>query len=124
MGVVETQWPQVNPAGKPGIEFPDIESSTSVRESGEFLFSYEENNLKARGLFTSPEFFDVFSFKIVQGDKQYILSDKNSVVITEDLAQLLGSNNAIGKTIKLNGNDSSRFQDLGMTQNSLFSSIL
>jgi putative ABC transport system permease protein len=87
------------------IEFPEIESSTSVRESGEFLFSYEENNLKARGFFISPEFFDVFSFKIVQGDKQYILSDKNSVVITEDLAtRLLGSiDNAIGKTIKLNG---------------------
>ncbi len=87
------------------IEFPEIESSTSVKESGEFLFSYEENNLKARGLFTSPEFFDVFSFQIVQGDKQYILSDKNSVVITEDLAtRLLGStDNAIGKTIKLNG---------------------
>jgi ABC-type antimicrobial peptide transport system permease subunit len=87
------------------IEFPEIESSTSVRESGEFLFSYEENNLKARGLFTSPDFFDVFSFQIVQGDKRYILADKNSVVITEDLAtRLLGSiDNAIGKTIKLNG---------------------
>src|SRR5680860_542445 len=62
-------------------EFPEIESSTSVRESDELLFSYEENNLKAKGLFASPEFFDVFSFGLVQGNKGNILSNKNSVVI-------------------------------------------
>ena len=86
-------------------EFPEIEHSTSVRESGEILLSCEENNIKTRGLYTSPEFFDVFSFQIVQGDKRYILADKNSVVISEDLAaRLLGSmENAIGKTVKLNG---------------------
>jgi ABC-type antimicrobial peptide transport system permease subunit len=87
-------------------EFPEIETSTSVRESDELLFSSEENNIKAQGLFTSPAFFDVFSFQLVQGDKRNLLSNKNSVVLSEDLAtRLFGStDNVIGKTVKIYGN--------------------
>ena len=87
-------------------ELPEIENSTSVRASRELLFSYEENNLKAQGLFTSPEFFDVFSFPLVHGDKRNLLSDKNSVVLSEDLAmRLFGSvDNVMGKTVQLYGN--------------------
>ena len=86
-------------------EFPEIKNSTSVRESKELLFSYEENNFKVKGLFTGTEFFEVFSFQLVQGDKRNILSNKNSVVLSEDLATKLfgGMVNIIGKTVMLNG---------------------
>ncbi len=98
-------------------EFPEIESSTSVRESDELLFSYEDNNLKAKGFFASPEFFDVFSFGLVQGNKGNILSNKNSVVISRDLAvRLLGTtDNAIGKTVELF--DEKPFTVTGILQN-------
>ncbi len=86
-------------------EFPEIESGTSVRGSVEFLFSHEEKNLKAKGLFASPEFFDVFSFELSQGHKRNVLSSKSSVLLSEDLAtKLLGdTHNAIGKIVRFNG---------------------
>ena len=74
-------------------EFPEIEKSTGVRETAEFLFSHEENQPEGPGTsYADPEFFDVFSFQPVEGDKRNILSNKNSVVLSEDMAtRLLGS---------------------------------
>lgn len=86
-------------------EFPEIEYSTSVRETGELLLSLEQTNLKAYGLFASTEFFDVFSFKLVQGDNKTVLGDKNSIVLSEDLATKFFGNtrNVVGKVVQLYG---------------------
>ncbi|BFP42799.1 ABC transporter permease [Flavobacteriaceae bacterium GF1] len=86
-------------------EFPEVEHSTSVRETDEMVLSFEKNNLKANGLFTDKEFFDVFSFPLVQGNKRNILSNRNSIVVSEVLAKRLftGTENALGKSVKLFG---------------------
>ncbi|WP_340066604.1 ABC transporter permease [Ascidiimonas aurantiaca] len=84
-------------------EFPEIQNSTSVKTIKDLLFSYKDIHLKAHGLFTDPSFFDVFTFKLAQGDKKNILPTKNSVLLSEALAtRLFGStNNVIGKVIQL-----------------------
>ncbi len=86
-------------------EFPEIEHSTSVRETRELLFSKEETNFKARGLFANREFFNVFSFPLLQGNSATILGDKNSIVISEDLAKRFfgQTDNVIGETLELDG---------------------
>jgi ABC-type antimicrobial peptide transport system permease subunit len=86
-------------------EFPEIVHSTSVRETRELLFSREETKFKARGLFANAEFFNVFSFPLLQGISATILGDKNSIVISEDLAQRFfgQTDNVIGETLELNG---------------------
>ena len=86
-------------------EFPEVEHSTSVRKTNEQVLSFEKNNLKANGLFSNKEFFDVFSFPLVQGDKSDILSNKNAIVVSEVLAKRLfaGTENVIGKSVKLFG---------------------
>jgi ABC-type antimicrobial peptide transport system permease subunit len=84
-------------------EIPEIESGTSVRQTEELLLSVEETDFKTTGLFASEEFFDVFSFKLIQGDKKTVLADKNSIVISQDLAtRLFGTtSNVIGKVVQL-----------------------
>lgn len=49
-------------------------------------------------------FFFVFSFPLLSGDAKSVLTQRNAVVITEDMAKkYFGSSNAVGKIISING---------------------
>jgi putative ABC transport system permease protein len=51
--------------------------------------------------FAEPEFFDVFNFPLVQGDKTTALKEPNSAIITRQIAKkYFGNENAIGKIIR------------------------
>lgn len=53
--------------------------------------------------FTEPEFFDIFNFPLVKGDKRTALKDPNAALITEKTAiKYFGTADAIGKTIQVN----------------------
>jgi hypothetical protein len=87
-------------------EFPEIQYSTSVRETNEINLTFENTYLKAIGLYAGEEFFEVFSFPLLEGDKNTILRNKNSIVLSKDVAiMLFGSfSAAAGKTITLGKN--------------------
>lgn len=52
--------------------------------------------------FTEPEFFDIFNFPLVQGDKKTVLSEPNTAIITQKTAEkYFGKENPLGKTISL-----------------------
>lgn len=54
--------------------------------------------------FVSSNFFEVFSFKLLQGDKSSVIDAPGKVAISESYArQLFGEESAIGKEIKLSG---------------------
>lgn len=57
-------------------------------------------------LATEPSFFDFFPLKFIKGEQATGLTDPSSVVITEDFAKkFFGSQDPIGKVIKINKND-------------------
>lgn len=59
-------------------------------------FSEEENVA-----FAEPEFFDIFNFPLVTGDKQTMLSEPNTAIITQHIAnKYFGTENAVGKIIR------------------------
>ncbi|MEM9143125.1 MAG: ABC transporter permease [Bacteroidota bacterium] len=82
-------------------EFPEIQHSTGVRETGELLLSREETHFRVEGLFVGEAFFDVFSFPLLQGSHGNVLKDKNAIAISEDLAiRFFGqTENVLGKTL-------------------------
>lgn len=86
------------------IEMPEVEyavTNTFDRIIPEVL-SVEDNDIKADGLYAGADFFKLFSFELLQGNRDQVLSDKKSIVITEGLAtRLFGTTeNVIGKTIE------------------------
>lgn len=52
--------------------------------------------------FTEPEFFEIFNYQLLQGDKRTALSEPNTAIITERAAKkYFGDENPINKTFKL-----------------------
>lgn len=88
-------------------EMPEIEYASSVIQSSWFpkfiLSATEDANLKAVGQFVGKDYFNVFSFGLTQGDENQVLSDKNAIVISDELALKLfnTTQNVLGKIISL-----------------------
>ncbi len=52
--------------------------------------------------FAEPEFFDIFNYPLLQGDKKTVLSEPNTAILTERAAKrFFGDENPINKTFKL-----------------------
>lgn len=88
-------------------EIPEVENAVSVNyfENG-FLgagvATHGEKNIKVQGAFASKELFNVFSYKLIEGNKESVLANKTGVVISEKLAKNLynTTENLIGRPLK------------------------
>ena len=83
-------------------DIPGIEKVVRIHNSlyGDAL--YKEKNIKLDGFFADPEFFEVFNFPLLQGNNKTLLSNPNSIVLTETEAKkIFGDKNAMGETITL-----------------------
>ena len=82
------------------VRFFDLESeSVSIKNP--------DNNVVIRQsgfFFTDPEIFQVFDINLVRGDVNQVLSEPNSVVITEEMAGIyFGNEDPMGKTFHFEG---------------------
>ncbi len=76
-------------------DFVRVVSGTHVIRKGSETFNQEI-------FFVDDNFFSVFSFPLVNGDPKKVLSNMNSMVLTEDAAtKYFGTTNVIGKTLEL-----------------------
>jgi putative ABC transport system permease protein len=84
-------------------EMSEIEyavSSSAIDK--EFILSASDLHVRAAGLFGSKDFFKMFSYPLVEGDKNKVLLDKNSIVISEAKARaIFNTNDIVGKTIEV-----------------------
>lgn len=88
-------------------EFPEVEDATiSMSHWGgiEGLVSAGDHYFKAKEYFVAENFFKIFSFDLVYGTRENVLSDRYAVVISEDLAIKLFQDPAssIGQTVEWN----------------------
>lgn len=68
-------------------EVPEVELATAVYEFDNYArLETEEKKLSASGIMASTDFFKVFTYPLLSGDKNTVLDDTNSVVISRDLA--------------------------------------
>jgi putative ABC transport system permease protein len=85
-------------------EMPEVESAASVYEvhlQGKPNLSFNDKKIKANCLFVSKDFFNIFSYNLIEGDANQVLRDKSYIVISEELAMKLfnSTTNVIGKMI-------------------------
>lgn len=84
-------------------QFPEVEYATTESWTAPYTLSYKQTNIKALGQYAGEDYFNVFSYELLQGDKNEVLRDKSSVVISDDLAiKLFGTTvDVVGKTVDL-----------------------
>jgi predicted permease len=86
-------------------QMPEVEFAAAVAPAAwfqRFTLTVGEKNIKAVGQYVGKDYFNIFSFKLLEGEKNKVLADKNSIVISEDLAKRLFSSttNIIGKPVQ------------------------
>ena len=86
-------------------EMPEVEYAAALAPPEwypPFTLTVGEKNLKASGQYAGKDYFQIFSFRLIDGKKGQALGDKNSIVISDRLAMKLfnRTDNLIGKTIR------------------------
>jgi len=68
----------------------------------QYTLSAGDQNIKASGQYAGKDYFNIFSFKLVEGDKNSVLNDNSSIVISRELSmKLFGkTENVIGKPLR------------------------
>lgn len=91
-------------------DIPEFEQVTKILPTEPFAVANRNNSkavtsfLQDNLLVAEENFFDVFSFQMLQGDPSTALSEPYKVVLTEQIAfKYFGEENALGKTLHLKG---------------------
>jgi predicted permease len=88
------------------IDFPEVQWAVGITPPdwfGNFSLTEGSNYQKARGQYVGKDFFNVFTYPLIEGNASEVLADKNSIAISENLAQKLfhSTQNVIGKTLEV-----------------------
>jgi putative ABC transport system permease protein len=92
-------------------ETPEVEYAASVIPVSWFnkkgIIANENKMISVNAQFAGKDFFNIFSYRLIEGDKNYLLSDKYSVVISKKTAVELfnTTENILGKTLIWNQKD-------------------
>jgi putative ABC transport system permease protein len=84
------------------IKVPEIEKVTAMTNySRNSTFSNGSKVLKQKGKFVSEDYFDMFSFNILEGNASKALDAPNQIAISREMAELFfeNSKSAIGQTL-------------------------
>ncbi len=91
-------------------EFPEVEEVTRLLKMPgmeRVLFKYQESGNQKRfyekdGYYVDPTFFKLFTYPFVNGSAETVLSEPNSIAISETLAnKLFGNGNPMNKSITM-----------------------
>jgi len=87
--------------------YPEVEATSRVSDVNSFLFTANNKTLTGiQGDFVDPSFLQMFTFPLVEGNKNGQLKNVYSISITQNLAKkLFGNEEAIGKIIRIDSVD-------------------
>ena len=83
-------------------EVPEIKYAATTTWIDATTLTVDDLNIKADGYHVGADYFNIFSYGLVQGDPDKVLADKSSIVISEELAHSLfkSSQDVIGRTVE------------------------
>lgn len=84
-------------------DFPEVEHAATITWISPMTVSAGDHNVKADGFSVGADFFRLFSYPLLQGQPDQVLTDKLSIVISESLARRLfrDATQAVGKVVEV-----------------------
>jgi ABC-type antimicrobial peptide transport system permease subunit len=90
-------------------KLPQVKNAVTTTQRRPQVLSVGDLKLKKQGYTVSEHFFDMFSWKFIQGNAATALPDPNSIVLTESCARaLFGSDDPMNKIVKVNNEDNAK----------------
>jgi len=85
-------------------EYPDMSKKAVRVMPDNDLFTYNHIGYNERNvLITDKDFFELFDFPLIRGDRQTVLNEPRSIVLTASSAKkYFGNEDPIGKTVQMN----------------------
>ena len=71
---------------------PEVEYASALAPAAwwpKYTLSVGDKNLKATGQYAGKDYFNIFDFPILQGERAKVLKDKNGIVLSDELARRL-----------------------------------
>ena len=97
MDVFDTWYPLVDAAKE---EFPSMIEGTRMVTIGNTWVELADKRFEQELTYADSNFFEVFSFPVIEGDAKTSLDDPNAVVISKQIAEkFFGDESPIGKTL-------------------------
>ncbi len=82
-------------------EFPEIVHMARFIKRGDVV-NYQGQSSRESIALADPDFFNMFSFRLIKGDPQTVLEDRNSVVLREEVAKrFFGNEDPMGKILSI-----------------------
>jgi putative ABC transport system permease protein len=101
-------------AGAMVTELPGVEAATRINGRGKVVFKNGDITfIEEKIVYADSNFFQFFSFKLLEGDPTTALKEPNSIVLTPDLAAKYFKGAAVGKLLTI-GNDNVSFKVTGI----------
>jgi putative ABC transport system permease protein len=98
-------------------EFPEITEAVRLENWNDMLFRFGERVfIEDDLLWTDSGFFKVFDFKLISGQPDQVLTEPQTIVLTETMAnKYFGEEEAVGKSINM-GSDSMEYRVTGIVE--------
>ena len=84
-------------------DLPEVVAATQESEAipMPFILTKEGQKVKGFGKFVRPNFLDLFSYELREGDRKTLFQDRQSIAISEALAlKLFDTKDAVGRTVE------------------------
>ncbi|UCE07810.1 MAG: ABC transporter permease [bacterium] len=84
-------------------QIPEIMNVTRFMDLPRMVVKYSDKSFyESRAVLTDPSIFDVFTFSLIMGNKETVLADPSSVIITEATAtKYFGNDKPLGKILSM-----------------------
>lgn len=107
-------------------DYPEIKNFTRIDLSENTLFGYQQKKIELpKVLWVDSNFFQTFNFKLIQGEKDNVLKEPNSVVLSKKTAaSMFGDLDPVGRYIVRYDSDTLTFKVTGVMENVSFNSHL
>ena len=87
-------------------EFPGVAQAVLVMDDEKLLLRVGNRSYRETGAYAGPDFFGVFSFRLLQGDARTVLTAPYTAVISRKLARkYFGNGSAVGKSIRVDNRE-------------------
>lgn len=105
-----TTWPWVpGPLAVYATSLPQVKTIVRIKNFGEQVISNSDHSKVLKGFSTAcvdSNFFSMFNYKLLEGNRANLFPNINSVVLTQTSAEkLFGNEDALGKVIITDNND-------------------